>query len=162
MLAIGFTNTVSEDLEYLMKKVFRILASMTMFTLLIQLTTSSCPFPVRNPCKTSIFTSLDINEKVSSVCSQCLISLIEEDTFDLDVTDPVYGLIFSNDKGGLKCPSVPVLEAVVKLCKVYSRIEMDSSLFSLFLTGPSRQILVSLNIKSHREGGEISALLAAR
>ena len=59
--------------------------------------------------------SLDINEKVSSVCSQCVNTLIEEDSFDLDVTDPVHGLIFSNDKGGLKCPSVPVLEAVVKL-----------------------------------------------
>ena len=59
-------------------------------------------------------------EKVSSLCSQCLNSLIEEDTFDLDVTDPVYGLIFSNDRGGLKCPSAPVLEAVVKLWK-YTR-----------------------------------------
>ena len=78
-------------------------------------------------------------------------SLIEEDTFDLDVTDPVYGIIFSNDRGGLKCPSVPVLEAVVKLWKVSSRIEMDSSL--QFISNMSISTDLSfLNIKSHREG----------
>ncbi|KAI6658292.1 hypothetical protein LOD99_15561 [Oopsacas minuta] len=51
-------------------------------------------------------------EEVSSICSQCLSSLVEEDTLELDVTDPVYGLICSIDRGGLKWPSVPVLEAV--------------------------------------------------
>ena len=30
-------------------------------------------------------------EEVSSICSQCLSSLVEEDTFELDITDPVYG-----------------------------------------------------------------------
>ena len=94
---------------------------------------------------------LDINEELSRVCSQCLNSLIEEDTFDLDVTDPIYGLIFSNNRGGLKCPSVPILEAVVKLWKVYSRIEMDSSL--QFISNRSISTDLSfLNIKSHREG----------
>ena len=64
-------------------------------------------------CGSSTYSSsLDINEKVCSISFKCLSSLIE-DTFDLDATDPVYGLIFSNDRECLKCPSVPVLEAVV-------------------------------------------------
>ncbi|KAI6656126.1 hypothetical protein LOD99_1459 [Oopsacas minuta] len=85
-------------------------------------------------------------EEVSSICSQCLSSLVEEETFELDMTDPVYGLICSIDRGGLKWPSAPVLEAVVILWKVYSRIEMDYSLFNLFKTSPSREILVSLTL----------------
>ena len=46
-------------------------------------------------------------EELSSICSQCLSSLVEEDTFELDITDPVYGLICSIDRGGLKWPSAP-------------------------------------------------------
>ena len=100
-------------------------------------------------CKRSSCTdssTMSIDERKSSICSQCLSDLVEEDTFDVGVTDPVYGLIFSSDRGGLKWPSAPVLEAVVKLWTVYTRIEMDSTIFSSFLRSPSRKILVSLTL----------------
>ena len=72
-------------------------------------------------------------EEVSSICSQCLSSLVEENTFELDTTDPVHGLICSIDRGGLKWPSAPVLEAIGILWKVYSSIEMDSNFFNHFI-----------------------------
>ncbi|KAI6653977.1 hypothetical protein LOD99_3153 [Oopsacas minuta] len=37
-------------------------------------------------------------EEVSSICSQCLSSLVKEDTLELDITDPIYGLICSIDR----------------------------------------------------------------
>ena len=89
---------------------------------------------------------MNIDERISSICSQCLSKLCEEDTFDVGITDPVYVLIFSSDRGGLKWPSVPVLEAVIKLWRIYSKIEMDSSIFSLFIRSPSRKILVYLTL----------------
>ena len=65
---------------------------------------------------------------MSTICSQRLSYLVQEDTFELDTTDSVYGLICSIDRGGLQWHSAPVLEAVVTFWKVYSRIEMDSNL----------------------------------
>ena len=95
--------------------------------------------------------SLSITDEVSSICSQCLSKLVEEDTLELDTTDPLYGLICSIHRRGLKWPSAPVLEAVVTLWKVYSRIEMDSNLFNLFISSPFQKMLVSLtlNVKSN-------------
>ena len=48
------------------------------------------------------------------------------------------------DRGGLKWPSVPVLEAVCTLWNLYMKIEKDSNLFAQFLKAPSRRILVTL------------------
>ena len=77
---------------------------------------------------------MNIDERIIRICFRCLSNLCEEDTFDVGVTDPVYGLLFSSDRGGLKWPSGPVLEAVIKLWRIYSNIEMDSSI-SIYLLG---------------------------
>ena len=100
----------------------------------------------RGSCTDS--SNMNIDEIIGSICSQFLSKLCEEDTFDVGITDPVYGLIFSSDRGGLKWPSAPVLVAVIKLWRIYSKIEMDSSIFSLFIRSPSRKILVYLTLNS--------------
>ena len=46
----------------------------------------------RGSCNDS--SNMNIGERTSSICSQCLSKLCEEDTFDVGITDPVYGLIF--------------------------------------------------------------------
>ena len=80
-----------------------------------------------------------MDSTTKSMCPSCL-SLLTEDK-DLEFEDPadsIYGLIQLQDRGGLKWPSVPVLEAVCTLLNLYMKIEKDSNLFAQFLKAPSR------------------------
>ena len=102
-------------------------------------------YTVHSIYKSKVLRKPTKDSTTKSMCPSCL-SLLTEDK-DLEFDDPadsMYGLIQLQDRGGLKWPSVPVLEAVCTLWNLYMKIEKDSNLFAQFLKAPSRRILVTL------------------
>ena len=78
------------------------------------------------------------------MCSNCLALLPEDKSLEFEESDSVYALIQLEDRGGLKWPSVPVLEALCTIWSLFVHIENHPNLFNHFLSGPSRRILVTI------------------
>ena len=79
-------------------------------------------------------------------CSECLTDLTEDKDIEFHDVQSVYTLIELVDRGSLKWPPQPVLNAVIKIWMVYTSIESDSTLYERLLTEQSRSILVKLCI----------------
>ena len=80
-------------------------------------------YTVHSIYKSKVFRKPTKDSTTKSMCPSCL-SLLTEDK-DLEFEDPadsIYGLIQLQDRGGLKWPSVPVLEAVCTLWNLYMKI----------------------------------------
>ena len=59
---------------------------------------------------------------------------------------PKFQLIHVIDRGSLKWPFNIVVDSIVMVWRCFSIIEQNESLWKLFSTGPSREILVQLSL----------------
>ena len=100
-------------------------------------------YTVHSIYKNKVFRKLRPSNN-KSMCSNCLALLTEDKILEFEESNSVYALIQLQDRGGLKWPSVPVLEAVSMMWSLFVYIENDPNLFNQFLSGPSRRILVTL------------------
>ena len=93
--------------------------------------------------KCKIFRKLPLS-KDKFMCSNYLNLFTVDKSLEFEESDSVYALIQLQDRGGLKWPSVPVLEVVSTISSLFVHFENDPNLFNHFLSGPSRRILVTL------------------
>ena len=100
-------------------------------------------YTVHSIHKSKVFRKSPLS-KDKSMCSNCLALLTEVKSLEFEESDSFYAIIQLQDRGGLKWPSVPVLEAVSTIWSLFVHIENDPNLLNHFLSGPSRRILVTL------------------
>ena len=60
------------------------------------------------------------------MCSNCLALLTEDKILEFEESNSVYALIQLQDRGGLKWPSVPVLEAVSMMWSLFVYVAVGS------------------------------------
>ena len=76
-------------------------------------------------------------------CHNCILQLTENKDIEISETTK-YDLVRYIDRGSLKWPSDIVIESIVVLWKIFTKIDCNETLRKEFYTSPSRKVLVHL------------------
>ena len=79
-----------------------------------------------------------------SMCANCLSLVIEDKCLELEEANSVYVLISLQDRRGLKWPPTTYISSNKHFMNLFVQIKDNRDLFILFLSGPSRRIIVTL------------------
>ena len=76
-------------------------------------------------------------------CNNCVLKLTENKDIEISETTK-YDLVRYIDRGALKWPSDFVIESIVVLWKIFTKIDENETLRKQFYSSPSRKVLIHL------------------